>query len=197
MKLTRRGFLKASGVTTAAATLSTIGLQTAAAQRYQSVRINYAQEVTTICPFCAVGCGIICHVRDGKLVNTEGDPDHPINEGSLCSKGSALFNMANIYSEKGEVKPNPNRLTQVLYRAPYGTEWEVKSWEWALERIAQKIKQTRDETFETTNSRGVTVNRTTAIGWLGSAMCNNEENYLFHKFARATGIVNLDHCARL
>jgi formate dehydrogenase major subunit len=131
------------------------------------------------------------------LVGTEGDPDNPINEGSLCSKGSSVFNMAYIYDDSGRKIPNPSRVTQVLYRAPYASDWEVKDWDWALETIAQRIKQTRDETFERVDSNGVTVNRTTALAWLGSAMCNNEENYLFHKLAKALGIINIDHCARL
>lgn len=197
MKLTRRQFLKLSGATIATAALSSFGVKHVEAAPYQAIRLNYAKEVTTICPFCAVGCGIICHVRDGRVINTEGDPDHPINEGALCSKGSSLINMAYIYTEKGELKPNPQRLTQVLYRKPYGTEWEVKSWDWALSQIADRIKTTRDATFEKTNKNGVTVNRTNAIAWLGSAMLNNEENYLFHKFCRANGLTNIDHCARL
>lgn len=197
MKLTRRTFLKVSGGAVITAALSTIGVKNAAAVPYQSIRLNYAKEVNTICPFCAVGCGIICHVRDGKVINIEGDPDHPINEGALCSKGSSLINMAYIYTEKGELEPNPQRLTQVLYRKPYGKEWEVKTWDWALKQMAQRIKATRDESFEKTNKSGVTVNRTNAIAWLGSAMLNNEENYLFHKFCRGNGITNLDHCARL
>jgi formate dehydrogenase major subunit len=197
MKVSRRDFLKLSGVTVTAAALSSFGFRSAEASDYKSIRISYAKEVTTICPFCAVGCGIICHVRDGKMINAEGDPDHPINEGSLCSKGSSLFNMMNVYAEKGESRPNTQRMTKVLYRAPYASDWEVKSWDWALSEIAKRIKQTRDKSFVGRNGSGVTVNRTPALAWLGSAMCNNEENYLFHKFARALGIVNIDHCARL
>ncbi len=197
MKLSRRDFLKIGGVTATTAALSSLGFRSAEAADYKSIRINYAKEVTTICPFCAVGCGIICHVRDGKLINAEGDSDHPINEGSLCSKGSSLFNMMNVYVEKGEVRPNKQRLTRVKYRAPYATDWEYVTWDWALEQMAKRIKETRDKTFINKNSKGVTVNRTPALAWLGSAMCNNEENYLFHKLARSLGIVNIDHCARL
>ena len=108
-----------------------------------------------------------------------------------------LFNMAYVYDEKGIPQVNPQRVTQVLYRAPYATDWEVKDWDWALETITQRIKETRDSTFEQTDSDGVTVNRTKALAWLGSAMCNNEENYLFHKLSKALGIINIDHCARL
>lgn len=196
LKVTRRGFLKMTGTTAAAASLTGLGLKKTQAA-YKPVRISYAREVTTICPYCSVGCGIICHVRDGRVINAEGDPDHPINEGTLCSKGSSVMNMAYIYNEKGKMVPNPSRLTKVLYRAPYSDKWEEKSWNWALTEIAKRIKKTRDETFEQKDENGVTVNRTTAINHLGSAMCNNEENYLFHKLVRAIGIINIDHCARL
>lgn len=197
MKLTRRQFLKTSSAAAATTALYGIGFRDVAGGTTRRFRLHYAQEITTICPFCSVGCGIICHVRDGQIINTEGDPDHPINEGSLCSKGSSLFNMAYVYDEQGNPVPNPNRVTQVLYRAPKASDWEVVDWDWALNQIAERIKKTRDESFIETNSQGVTVNRTPSIAWLGSAMCNNEENYLFHKMARGFGLVNIDHCARL
>ncbi|MCR3923101.1 MAG: twin-arginine translocation signal domain-containing protein [Firmicutes bacterium] len=200
MKLSRRTFLKLSGVTAATASLTTVGFKGVAEAAYLPVRINYAKEVNTICTFCGVGCGIICHVRDGKIINTEGDPDHPINEGTLCSKGSSIFNVSYIYDVKGEAKPNPNRLTKPLYRAPGEANWEEKSWEWMLKTIAERVKKTRDESFEQSAQvagQNVTVNRTNAISWLGSAFCTNEENYLFQKMTRALGIINLDHCARL
>ncbi|SMP44900.1 formate dehydrogenase major subunit [Anoxynatronum buryatiense] len=197
MEVTRRQFLKVSGTAAAATTLYGIGFREVAHGTYRRFRLHYAHEVTTICPFCSVGCGIICHVREGQVVNTEGDPDHPINEGALCSKGSSLLNMAYVYDEKGKPVPNPSRVTQVLYRRPGGADWETVDWDWALRTIAARIKKTRDDTFITQNSQGVPVNRTPAIAWLGSAMCNNEENYLFHKMTRSLGLVNIDHCARL
>lgn len=196
MNLSRRDFLKATGVSVTAASLATMGVKGATASEKVS-KIEYAQESTTICPFCSVGCGIICHVEDGQLVNTEGDPDHPINEGTLCSKGAALFNMTNDYDEKGNIKPNELRNTTVKYRAPYETSWQEITWDEAFEMIAKRIKKTRDETFEKENEDGVTVNRTPAISHLGSAMCNNEENYLYHKLIRSLGVINIDHCARL
>ncbi|MEW5920997.1 MAG: hypothetical protein AB1796_08665 [Bacillota bacterium] len=163
----------------------------------EDLRIQYAKTVTTVCSICGVGCGVLCYVENGKIVATEGDPDHPVSEGSLCSKGSALFNQYYVYNEKGEAVPNPQRLTKVLYRAPKAKDWEVKDWNWALETMAQRIKKTRDEYFTEKNAAGATVNRCTALAWLGSAMCTNEENYLFQKLGRALGITNLDHCARL
>jgi formate dehydrogenase major subunit len=196
MKLSRRSFLKLAGTAAAASVLAGSGLESKAAAA-EAIRVHYGREVPTICTFCAVGCGIICHVQNGVIINAEGDPDHPINEGSLCSKGSSLYNVSYIYDAKGRPKPNPYRLTRPLYRAPGSDKWEEKSWEWMLETIARRIKDTRDQYFETRDASGVTVNRTNAIAWLGSAFCTNEENYLYNKIARAIGIVNIDHCARL
>ncbi|NLA25859.1 MAG: twin-arginine translocation signal domain-containing protein [Firmicutes bacterium] len=196
MKLSRRSFLKLTGAAAAASALAGAGMQSRAAAAEQ-IRVYYAREVPTICTFCGVGCGIICSVKDGLVINTEGDPDHPINEGSLCSKGSSLYNLSYIYDAKGKPRPNPNRLTKPLYRAPGSDRWEEKSWDWMFTEIVKRIKETRDATFEPTDENGVTVNRTDAIAWLGSAICTNEENYLFHKIARAMGVVNIDHCARL
>ncbi|PKM82493.1 MAG: hypothetical protein CVU88_03270 [Firmicutes bacterium HGW-Firmicutes-13] len=203
MKLSRRNFLKLSGL---AALTGTLAAKLGCAPKdgdegpppadAEELRIQYADEVATICPICGVGCGVICYVEDGKIVGTEGDPDHPISEGALCSKGSGLFCMYYVY-EDGEVKVNPSRMTQVLYRAPKAADWEVKDWDWALTEVAKRIKKTRDDYFVEKNADGVTVNRCTALAWLGSAMCNNEENYLFQKMCRALGVTNVDHCARL
>jgi len=200
MDMTRRDFFKVTGATAAAAALTAVGVRKVAASTGEPLRIKYTKEYHTICTFCGVGCGIICNVRDGVIVNAEGDPDHPINEGTLCSKGSSHYNISYIYDEKGRPKPNPQRLTHVLYRAPGSNSYEVKDWDWALDTIAQRIKDTRDRTLVESvdiNDKQVTVNRTEAIGWLGSAKCTDEENYLFHKAARAMGLINVDHCARL
>ncbi len=200
MDLSRRSFLKLAGATTAAATLTGVGLNKASASPSDPLRIKYTKELHTICTFCGVGCGVICNVRDGVIVNAEGDPDHPINEGTLCSKGSSHYNISYIYDEKGKPKPNPNRLTKCLYRKPGASGYEEVEWDWALDAIAERIKETRDRTFEESVSVGgrqVTVNRTEAISWLGSAFCTDEENYLFHKMVRAIGVINVDHCARL
>ncbi len=159
-----------------------------------------AQKVHSICAFCGVGCGVIFNIRDGVIVGVEGDPEHPINEGTLCSKGQAHYNMAFDYEQTGRPLPNRQRLTHVLYRASGASHYEEKGWDWALDTIASRIKATRDRTFETTTRVGnqqVTVNRTPAIAWLGSACCTSEENYLFHKLTRALGLIHIDHCARL
>jgi len=188
MKMTRREFLKVSGVGTGLALAGLFSLRSvkARAQAFRS-RIRYANQVTTICPYCGVGCGEIVSVRSGEVINVEGDPDHPINEGTLCAKGAALYEVVN----------NERRITTPLYRAPGSDHWEEVSWDWTLSEIAKRIKKTRDETFEAKDKRGQTVNRTEALGWLGSAAINNEECYLVVKLARALGIVYLEHQARL
>ncbi len=195
MRLSRRNFLKLSGAAAAASAMVGAGMQ-GEAQAAETLRVSYAREVPTICTFCGVGCGIICHVQNGVIINAEGDPDNPINEGTLCSKGSSHYNLSYIYDTKGKPVPNPKRLTKPLYRAPGSNRYEEKSWDWMLSEIAKRIKKTRDETFEAT-AGNVTVNRTPGIAWLGSAFCTNEENYLFQKLARSIGIIDLDHCARL
>ena len=149
-------------------------------------RLKNAQKFTTICPYCAVGCGQVISVLNGKVINVEGDSEHPINQGSLCSKGNALYKIAN----------NDRRLDSVLYRTPGGSRWERKSWDWALERIARKIKETRDKNWVKTDD-GFTVNRTEAIACLGGAALDNEECYLYSKLARSLGVVYLEHQARI
>jgi len=122
-------------------------------------------------------------------VNTEGDPDHPINEGSLCPKGGSLAQLS--------YDANKNRLTKPLYRAPYAKEWKEVSWEWALDKIANNIKTTRDASFMAKNEKGQAVNRTDAIASVGSAAMDNEECYIYQKFLRALGLVYIEHQARI
>ena len=195
MKISRRNFLKLSGITLGAATMTGLGCPETA-EAAESSRVQYAKEVTTVCTFCGVGCGVICHVQNGVIINAEGDPDNPINEGTLCSKGSSLYNISYIYDSQGDPVPNPNRLTKPLYRAPGSDQWEEKEWSWMFSEIAQRIKNTRDETFVAKDG-DVTVNRAPGLAWLGSAFCTNEENYLFKKIARSLGMIDVDHCARL
>jgi formate dehydrogenase major subunit len=186
MKLTRRGFLKFSGVT---ALVNAVGLSLEKVKAYAATtKIRSAKTTTTICPYCSVGCGIVVHTRNGKVVNTEGDPDSPLNRGSLCSKGMSLYQITHN---------NPNRLKKPLYRAPKSTQWEEKSWDWVLHRLAQNIKKSREESFKETNDKGQVVNRTEGIASVGSAALDNEECFVYQKFLRALGLVYIEHQARI
>ncbi len=150
-------------------------------------KVKRGKVTSTICPYCGVGCGAIVTAAGGKVVNIEGDPDHPINMGSLCSKGNALYQVAN----------NDRRLKKVKYRAPGATAWEEKNWDWAIKKIAQKIKKTRDATFVAKDHLGRVVNRTEGLACLGGAALDNEECFAYSKFARALGVVYLEHQARI
>jgi formate dehydrogenase major subunit len=185
MQLSRRGFLKLSGGTVATSVLG-VGLKPAEAQA-GPLAIQYAKETTTICPYCSVGCGIIVHTRGGEVINTEGDPNHPINQGTLCPKGSSLY----------QLRHNEKRVTQPLYRGKGEKEWKPVSWDWALQQIARRVKDTRDASFITSNAKGQVVNRTDAIASVGSAALDNEECYLYQKFLRSLGLVYLEHQARI
>ena len=210
MRISRRNFLKLSGLAALTGTLaSKLGCapddpppedpdeKPEPTVDAEDFRVEYADTVVNVCSFCGVGCGVLCYVEDGKIVSVDGDPDHPISEGTLCSKGGALINKYYEYDEQGNAVVSPQRMKKVLYRAPKATDWEEKDWDWAIEEIAKRVKGTRDEHFKETNDAGETVNRCEALAFIGSAKCNNEENYLYRKFVAATGIVNNDHCARL
>jgi formate dehydrogenase major subunit len=136
--------------------------------------------------------GLFLPAQDGLVLNVEGDPDHPINQGSLCSKGMALAQLNTVDGE-----PNPRRLQKVKYRAPGSSEWEEKSWDWALDQIARRIKDTRDANFIEADSEGRTVNRLEAISSLGGAALDNEECSLIVKAMRALGLVFIEHQARI
>lgn len=153
------------------------------------VDLAAARKTTSICPYCAVGCGLLVYTdrASGQIIHIEGDPEHPINQGSLCAKGSGLYQMA----------VNPARMTKVLHRAPYSDKWEEKSWDWALERIAVLVQRTRDNAFETLNAQGQVVNRTLAMAHLGSAALDNEECWLLQAMMRSLGLVYIEHQARI
>ncbi len=188
MEINRRDFIKLSGVGTGGFLLYGIIKPEAAlaAPRQLALRKKIGEK-TTICPYCGIGCGAIMAVEDGKIINIEGDPDHPINEGSLCSKGASLCQLID----------NSSRLTSVLYRPPGGTEWEEKSWDWAIEQIARKIKETRDANWMNRDKEGHIVNRTEAIASVGSVFPNSEEAYLMTKLQRALGMVYIENEARI
>lgn len=201
MDVSRRDFLKITGGSLALGSVSS-GFSPGEAAA-QELRIKNAKQTTTVCPYCSVGCSILIHTIDGKVVNVEGDPDSPINEGSLCPKGASLFQMAN----------NETRLTKPLYRAPGALEWKEVEWEWALDQIARKVKDTRDKTFksmakstvkekkpdgtEVDVEKDFVVNRTEGIAHVGSAAMDNEECYLMQKLVRSWGLVYIEHQARI
>ena len=201
MAVTRRDFIKISGSTVL---LGSLGINLDPARAYaQGLRIKDAKVTNTICPYCAVGCGILVHTKDGKVINTEGDPDHPISEGTLCSKGSSLYQIIN----------NPLRLTKPKYRAAGATEFKEVEWDWALDEIAKRVKDTRDRTFKLTSKSKVkekqsdgtetdvvkdfVVNRTDGIAHVGSAALDNEECYMLQKMLRSWGLVYIEHQARI
>jgi formate dehydrogenase major subunit len=194
----RRDFLRTSiGGGFAVGGLLGLGANLAAAQEeMHRLKIEGAREVPSVCPYCAVGCGQIVHVRDNRIINIEGNPDSPINQGTLCPKGAATYQLA----------VNPQRVTQVWYRAPRATEWDkTKTLDWAMDRIAQLVKESRDRTFrETWSTRDAEgqevtkrVNHTLAIGSLGGATMDNEWNYVQCKLMRALGVVFLENQARI
>ncbi len=189
MEITRRDFLKISGATATGVVIGGLGFDLSPIRAYaQELRIKNAKETTTICCFCSVGCGIIVHAdSQGKVINAEGDPDHPINEGSLCAKGAASYQIA----------ANANRLQKVRYRAPYSPAWKEVSWDWALDKIAANIKKSRDENFIVRNPRGQVVNRAHGIASVGSAALDNEECWLYQKFLRGIGLIYIEHQARI
>ena len=191
MKMDRRQFMKISGAATAGLAVSRLGFDLAPVTAHaQMLKTKYAKETTTICCYCAVGCGAIVHTSkrgDGRVINIEGDPDHVINRGSLCSKGASLRQLAE----------NEKRITQPMYRAPYSKEWQEVSWDWALTKIAKNIKKTRDASFTLKNAKGQLVNRTTAMASVGSAAIDNEECWTLQALMRAMGLVYIEHQARI
>ncbi len=194
MKINRREFIQISGAAAAGLALSSCagkgGMLAPAQTEAKALQIQDAKETTTICPYCAVGCGAIVHTATAgkkRAINVEGDPGHVINRGTLCSKGAALRQLAE----------NDQRITQPMYRAPYSKEWKKVDWDWALTKIAQKVKTTRDATFEARNGKGQVVNRTMGIASVGSAALDNEECWTYQALMRAIGLVYIEHQARI
>jgi formate dehydrogenase major subunit len=202
--LNRRDFLRTSAAGGfALGGLLSLGTDLRAAQaEVRSLKIANAREVPSVCPYCAVGCGQIVSVRDKKIINIEGNPESPISRGTLCPKGAATYQLA----------VNPLRVTKVLYRPARGSAWEEKPLDWAMDRIAHLVKETRDRTF--VEERDTTldgeplrdkdgkqvkkrVNHTLAIASLGGATMDNEWNYVQAKLMRALGVVYLENQARI
>jgi len=190
MDLSRRDFIKLSGLTTGGMLLPRdIAAATKGMERFRLHKP--IGETHTICCFCGVGCGAIVAAENGQVVNLEGDPDHPINRGSLCSKGMSL---AQLHTVDGEI--NSRRLNKVRHRKPGSSKWEEMEWGEAFERIAKLIKKTRDDHFNA-NAEDSSFNRLPAIASLGGASLDNEECSLIVKALRAMGLVYIEHQARI
>lgn len=188
--VTRRNLLKLSLGGGAGLALGELIDLSAVRAEAKTLKLSNVNEFTTSCNFCSCGCGMVAAVRDGKLISMEGDYDHIVNRGSLCVKGISMF----------ATHASPNRLATPRYRGPGSDHWEDISWEDAVDRIAKKIRKTRDETWIATEKLGdtdVPVNRTDAFAFMGGAQNTNEECYLFQKAARLLGTAYVEHQARL
>ena len=191
MEVTRRDFLRysasaAGGTALAGLVGSGVPLGAVVAQA-QELRIKDAKVTPSICPYCSVGCGTLIHTVNGQIVNIEGDPRSPHNEGTLCPKGAAIF----------QLHVNPNRPTQVLHRAPGAAEWEVWNIDRAMDRVAELVKTTRDETFIERLPNGKLVNMTPALFALGGATLEIEFNHIQQKLMRGLGVVAIENQARI
>ncbi len=191
MEVTRRGFLKATGLGTTIALGFDVSQANAEMRQFKIARTT---ETRSTCPYCAVSCGVIIHTLGDKaknataaVVHVEGDPEHPINRGTLCPKGATLKDDIN----------NPNRLLTPKVRKPGSDHWEEISWDDAIARIARHIKTTRDRTFVAKNAKGQVVNRTPGIAMIGGCTDTNEFNFLQWKVITALGVPYRDSQARV
>jgi len=191
MSLGRRQLIKVAAGVGGGLALVELGFNAGDAKAATAgLKLTGAKEYTTACNFCSCGCGMVGHVQDGKLVSLEGDPGHAINQGSLCTKGAAMR----------ATHESPRRMMAPMYRAPGSDRWQEISWDQALDKVARKIKQVRDETWVATQTDGAgthQVSRTDAISFLGGAQNTNEECYLINKMGRLFGTSYIEHQARL
>lgn len=209
MKVTRRQFLKVTGATAASFAVIDLGFDLkATAAGVMELRTKNVQPMPTICPYCASGCGLVVYSeRDSagkfvKLLSVQGDPDNPINRGAACAKGSAMFNLREIYDpHTGEQVINPKRVQKPLYRAPGSDKWEEKDWDWMLDEITKRVVETRDKAFtykeKLADGSEAIVNRCERIGSMGGSGLDNEECYLLAKLMRSLGLVFLETQARI
>ena len=195
MGFTRRQFFKLSAGGIGASSIAALGFAPdrvlADARTFKLARTS---ETRNTCPYCSVGCGVILYTLGDRaknakpeLVHVEGDPDHPVNRGTLCPKGAALLDFVH----------SPNRLKFPEYRAPGSDKWERVTWEWALDRIARLMKDDRDRNFVAKNVAGVTVNRWQTTGFLAASASSNESGYITNKVIRVMGMTALDNQARV
>jgi formate dehydrogenase major subunit len=193
--VTRREFLKVTGATLAGSSLVLLGFSPATAlAEVREFKLARATETRNTCPYCSVACGVLMYSLGDRAKNArssifhiEGDPDHPVNRGTLCPKGAALIDF--IHS--------PRRLTHPQYRAPGSDHWEPIAWDDALARIAKLMKQDRDANFVAKTPEGLTVNRWLTTGMLAASASSNEVGYLTHKVIRPLGILAFDNQARV
>jgi formate dehydrogenase major subunit len=191
MEVSRRAFLRvatAAASGTALGGLAGLGANLAPTlARAQELRIKDAKTTPSLCPYCSVGCATLVHTIEGQIVNIEGDPRSPHNEGTLCPKGAATY----------QLHVNPNRPTKVLHRAPGAAGWEEWDLDRAMGRVAELVKKTRDETFIERLPNGKLVNMTPAIFSLGGATLDIEWNHLQQKLMRGLGVVAIENQARI
>jgi formate dehydrogenase major subunit len=193
-QMSRRDFFKV-GVTGAgaAAGVTSLGFDVSAAvQIKRSFRIEGAKEVHSLCPYCAVGCSMIAYTKPDagghtRLLQIEGDPDSPVNEGRLCPKGATSMQLA----------ISSRRVGKPLYRAPGSDAWQEIGWDQMLDRLAQRVKESRDATFVTQDAGGNTVNRCEGIAFAGGAAFSSEEGYFATKLMRTLGVVHIEQQARV
>ena len=191
LDLSRRGFLAGGGTTAVTAMGFNLGAATLAAKELKIARTT---QTHSVCPYCAVGCSVVVHTLGDKarnvkpaVVHIEGDPESPINRGTLCSKGASLKEFVN----------SPLRLTRPKYRAPGASDWKEISWEEAFEKMARRLKETRDVGFEEKDTQGRVVNRLSILAMIGGCTDTNEVNYLLGKFRFGMGILGYENQARL
>jgi formate dehydrogenase major subunit len=192
-EITRREFLKVGAASIAAAPLANpLGFDLSnVKKRALDLRIAGAKELHSVCPYCAVGCSLVAYTKqvNGKteILQIEGDPDSPVNEGRLCPKGATAMQLAT----------SARRIEKPMYRAAGSTKWEEKSWDFMLDKLAQNIKQSRDNTFVARDANGNVVNRTEGIAFAGGAAFSSEEGYLATKLMRGLGVVHIEQQARV
>jgi formate dehydrogenase major subunit len=193
--LTRREFLKVTGATLAGSSLALMGFSASVAiAEVREFKLSRATETRNTCPYCAVACGVVMYsLGDGaknakaSIIHIEGDPDHPVNRGTLCPKGAGLLDFVH----------SPSRLLQPEYRAPGSDKWQPISWDDALGRIAKLMKEDRDANFVTKTPEGLTVNRWLSVAMLAASASSNEVGYLTHKVMRSLGVLAFDNQARV
>jgi formate dehydrogenase major subunit len=193
--LTRREFLKRGAAGAGVLAASSLGFDVAVAEATtikQSLRIEGATVSHSVCPYCAVGCSLLAYTRKNgngsvELLQIEGDPDSPVNEGTLCPKGASSMELA----------VSRRRLQGPLYRGPGAAEWKRVSWDFALDKLARLMKESRDRTFVTKDEDGNVVNRCEGIAFAGGAAFSNEEGYLATKLMRGLGLIYLEQQARV